>query len=82
MLGWQEGAWGYHADDGTTYESGQFGGNFGPGYDEGSIVGCGVNFKEGTAFYTCDGKVIGKCFFCHFSPPTSHACSLSNICRC
>lgn len=60
MLGWQEGAWGYHSDDGKVFESG-VGMPYGQGFDEGSVVGCGVNFKKGTAFYTQDGQVIGKC---------------------
>ncbi|KAI1362879.1 ankyrin repeat-containing domain protein [Xylaria arbuscula] len=62
MLGWQGGSWGYHGDDGRIFESGQASKAYGPKYDEGSIIGCGVNFKKGTSFYTIDGKVIGRAF--------------------
>ncbi|KAI0402016.1 hypothetical protein F4802DRAFT_578139 [Xylaria palmicola] len=62
MLGGQGDAWGYHSNDGTIWGSGQTGGPYGPTYDEGNIIGCGVNFREGTAFYTIDGKVIGRAF--------------------
>ncbi|KAI1825476.1 ankyrin repeat-containing domain protein [Xylaria intraflava] len=60
MLGCQEGTWGYHGDDGNVFAGNSDGNPYGPKYGEGSVVGCGVNFGEGTAFYTHNGEVIGR----------------------
>ncbi|KAK4450513.1 ankyrin repeat-containing domain protein [Podospora aff. communis PSN243] len=59
MLGHKESAWGYHGDDGRI-----FGVNlpYGPKYGEGDVIGCGVNFDEGTVFYTKNGTIIGRAF--------------------
>jgi len=62
MLGWRQGSWGYHGDDGSAFNSGQnadTGDPFGEKYDEGDVIGCGVNFNEETAFYTKNEKIIG-----------------------
>ncbi|KAK1764327.1 ankyrin repeat-containing domain protein [Phialemonium atrogriseum] len=65
MLGWAEGSWGYHGDDGNVFNNGQrisTGDPYGPEYGQGAVIGCGVNFREETAFYTVDGEVIGRAF--------------------
>ena len=59
-LGWTEGAWGYHGDDGNIYNKGGTGTAWGPRYEVGDTVGCGVNFDKGIAFYTRNGKVLGE----------------------
>lgn len=85
MLGWEEGSWGYHSDDGNSYESRPTGNPFGPAYDKGGVVGCGVNFEKETAFFTLNGKVIGEYswpksfllpFFSFFSSNTTMAFGL------
>lgn len=63
MLGWDRGSWGYHGDDGKIFESGEHVTSFGPTYDTGDVVGCGVNFDTGTAFFTINGHLIGKIQF-------------------
>jgi hypothetical protein len=63
MLGWDEGSWGYHGDDGKTFCGGtnsSAGDCYGDQYDTGDVIGCGVNFEEKIAFFTKNGKVIGK----------------------
>lgn len=72
MLGWLEGSWGYHGDDGKVFDC-RRGSTYGPVYDEGAVIGCGVNFKEETAFYTVNGEVIGmshiyRRYTMHFKP--------------
>jgi hypothetical protein len=57
--GWEPESWGYHGDDGDIYS----GGNVGKKYDEtfsaGDVVGCGVNFRTGQAFFTRNAKKLG-----------------------
>lgn len=72
MLGWKDKAWGYHGDNGYIYsDRPDFGDPFGPEFGDEDTIGCGVNFKEGIAFYTRNGEVIGKSSYllyskCHF----------------
>ncbi|KIW63768.1 hypothetical protein PV04_08746 [Phialophora macrospora] len=63
MLGWNQGTWGYHGDDGGALNGGQRDGNaWGPEYTTGDVIGCGVNFEEEIAFYTKNGDVLGRAF--------------------
>lgn len=60
MVGWVSGTWGYHSDDGKTFEGPTWSGDpFGEEYKEGDVIGCGVNFTDETAFYTKNGEIIG-----------------------
>ncbi|KIE00668.1 Ankyrin repeat-containing domain protein, partial [Metarhizium majus ARSEF 297] len=53
------GAWWYHGRNGHFGEQmGYENPNRGPTYGEGDVIGCGVNFKHGTAFYTKNGEII------------------------
>ncbi|KAI0185704.1 SPRY domain-containing protein [Xylaria flabelliformis] len=61
--GWEQESWGYHGDDGDIY----FGSNVGKKYKEttfsaGDIIGCGVNFRTGQAFFTKNGANLGPAF--------------------
>ncbi|KAJ5618019.1 hypothetical protein N7537_003133 [Penicillium hordei] len=68
MLGWDEGSWGYHGDDGKTYGRG-FGIEYGDVYSTGDTIGCYVNPSRGTAFYTINGKSLRQSPFLAFLPP-------------
>lgn len=60
MVGWGSETWGYHSDDGKTFEGPTWSGDpFGPQYAEGDVIGCGVDFTDETAFYTKNGRIIG-----------------------
>ncbi|KAI1176616.1 ran-binding protein [Nemania sp. FL0916] len=61
--GWEQDSWGYHGDDGDIYS----GGNVGKKYKETTfttqdVIGCGVNFRTGQAFFTKNGVNLGPAF--------------------
>src|SRR5947208_11214628 len=50
--------WAWHGDDGWLFDN-SFNGRekYGGGpYGPGDVIGCGVDFKEGTMFYTRNGQ--------------------------
>jgi ankyrin repeat protein len=64
QLGWMNGSWGYHGDDGNSFRgiNTGTGSPFGPTFGQGDVIGCGVNFNKQTAFYTKNGQIIGQSF--------------------
>lgn len=60
MLGWDQGSWGFHADDGHVFTNDGDGTKYTDPYTAGDVIGCGVNFGEGIAFFTKNGEVIGE----------------------
>ncbi|KAI0440672.1 concanavalin A-like lectin/glucanase domain-containing protein [Xylaria telfairii] len=61
--GWEQESWGYHGDDGDIYS----GGNVGKKYKDttfsaGDVIGCGINFRTGHAFFTKNGTNLGPAF--------------------
>lgn len=58
--GWEQESWGYHGDDGRSFAAQNGGRDYGPKFSIGDVIGCGVNFKTGSAFYTKNGQFIGK----------------------
>lgn len=60
MLGWDEGSWGYHGDDGKSFERSGVGIKYGDVYSTSDTIGCYVNPSRGTAFYTINGKSVGQ----------------------
>ncbi|KAL7896114.1 concanavalin A-like lectin/glucanase domain-containing protein [Trichoderma sp. TUCIM 5745] len=61
MLGLHQRSWGYHGDDGDIYPS-NGGGRYGPQYTKHDVIGCGVDFDNGVAFFTLNGKYLGIAF--------------------
>ena len=59
-VGWEAESWGYHGDDGRIFTSHNVGKHYGPQFNKGDVVGCGINFKENSAFYTRNGVHLGK----------------------
>lgn len=58
--GWRKGSLGYHGDDGSV-----FSGSLKPccnleTFTAGDTIGCGVNFDQSAAFYTKNGRFLGK----------------------
>ncbi|KPM44768.1 hypothetical protein AK830_g1819 [Neonectria ditissima] len=61
-IGWEPEAWGYHGDDGRCFTGQNIGRHYGPRYNTGDVIGCGVNFRDNTAFFTKNGVKIGTAF--------------------
>ncbi|KHN96666.1 SPRY domain containing protein [Metarhizium album ARSEF 1941] len=61
-VGWEGETWGYHGDDGRCFAGQSSGRAFGPTFSTGDVVGCGVNFRDHTAFFTKNGVKIGVAF--------------------
>ncbi len=60
MIGWSEGSWGYHGDDGAVYQEGAYRFLDRYGHGENEVIGCGINFEKKIAFFTRNGKELGK----------------------
>ncbi|RIB20716.1 concanavalin A-like lectin/glucanase domain-containing protein [Gigaspora rosea] len=58
---WDDDSWGYHGDDGFFGFSGT-GIPYGPLFSTGDIIGCCLNFKNNTVFYTKNGINLGIAF--------------------
>lgn len=62
MPGWDPGSWGYHGDDGNSFESKGIGILYGPTFITGDVIGCGVDFQKRVAFYTKNGLLLDVAF--------------------
>ncbi|KAG0239098.1 hypothetical protein BGW41_007941 [Actinomortierella wolfii] len=62
QCGWDPNSWGYHGDDGHSFGGSGRGKPFGPTFTTGDTVGCGVNFRDNTLFYTKNGVYLGVAF--------------------
>ncbi|QRV90926.1 Ran-binding protein 9 [Ceratobasidium sp. AG-Ba] len=62
LPGWEPFSWGYHGDDGNSFAGQSEGTPYGPVFGTGDVIGCGVDFTEGRAFYTKNGEFLKKVF--------------------
>lgn len=62
LPGWETHSWGYHGDDGKMFFGEHSGRNYGPTFGAVDVIGCGVNFNAGYAFFTRNGQDLGVCF--------------------
>ena len=60
LPGWEPESWAYHGDDGMAFSSSSSGRVYGPKYSTMDVVGCGVNFRTGSIFFTKNGVYLGK----------------------
>ncbi|KAI7860177.1 hypothetical protein BDC45DRAFT_493801 [Circinella umbellata] len=62
LPGWDKDSWGYHGDDGHSFEESGTGKSYGPRFSTGDVIGCGINMADETAFYTKNGTYLGIAF--------------------
>jgi Ran-binding protein 9/10 len=60
--GWEQQSWAYHGDDGHSYCCQSSGKHYGPPYTAGDVIGCGINFRTGCAFFTKNGDNLGRSY--------------------
>lgn len=71
--GWDNN-WGYHGDDGRKFTGTAKGEKYGPTYTAGDRVGCGVDFRMGTVYFTKNGQYLGMLSFCIVADPEMDTC--------
>lgn len=62
LPGWEGDSWAYHGDDGYVFSCSASGKAYGPRFASQDVVGCGVNFRTGDAFFTKNGNFLGRAF--------------------
>ncbi|KAL8903112.1 MAG: hypothetical protein Q9171_007514, partial [Xanthocarpia ochracea] len=62
LPGWEPESWGWHGDDGNTFCCQMTGKRYGPTFTTNDVVGCGINFITGSAFFTKNGVHQGNAF--------------------
>ena len=58
MPGWEQDSWGYHGDDGHVFCCSGSKTKYGPKFGTKDTVGCGLNFRDNTAFFTLNGVYL------------------------
>ncbi|KAG6005707.1 hypothetical protein E4U21_007723 [Claviceps maximensis] len=58
-LGWEPESVAYHGDDGRCFAGQNTGQIYGPEFNTGDVIGCGVNFLDHTVFFTRNGVNLG-----------------------
>ncbi|KAG5986470.1 hypothetical protein E4U54_005403 [Claviceps lovelessii] len=61
-IGWEPECVGYHGDDGRCFTGQHTGQIYGPEFNTGDVIGCGVNFLDHTVFFTRNGVNLGTAF--------------------
>jgi hypothetical protein len=61
LPGWKYLSWGYHSDNGRVFEEGDhLISDVNPTARTGDVIGCGVDIRSGTAFFTRNGRRLGE----------------------
>ncbi|OQO01870.1 hypothetical protein B0A48_12343 [Cryoendolithus antarcticus] len=62
LPGWESDSWAYHGDDGNAFSSSTTGKAYGPKFEAPDVIGCGINWRTGEAFFTRNGVYLGTAF--------------------
>jgi Ran-binding protein 9/10 len=62
LPGWESESWAYHGDDGKSFFGEGTGRPYGPTFGLNDVIGCGVDFASGCAFFTKNGRNLGIAF--------------------
>ena len=62
LPGWENNSWAYHGDDGYCFTGSPNGKAYGPKFASMDVIGCGLNFSTGSAFFTKNGVYLGTAF--------------------
>lgn len=62
LVGWDKGTWGFHCDDGNSFAGQNHGNEFTEPWGSGDVVGVGIDFSTGRAFFTRNGALVGNAF--------------------
>ncbi|KAK5000864.1 hypothetical protein LTR66_000353 [Elasticomyces elasticus] len=62
LPGWEPESWAYHGDDGYSFACTASGKPYGPRFSTQDVIGCGINFRTGCAFFTKNGIMLGNAF--------------------
>ncbi|KAK6522795.1 hypothetical protein TWF281_002229 [Arthrobotrys megalospora] len=62
LPGWEPNSWGYHGDDGKSFCCSGMGKAYGPQFNSKDVIGCGINFRTNSAFFTRNGHMLGTAF--------------------
>ncbi|KAK5096312.1 hypothetical protein LTS08_007568 [Lithohypha guttulata] len=62
LPGWEPKSWAYHGDDGKAFEGQSSGHPYESGFGASDVVGCGIDFNKGHAFFTKNGRDLGVAF--------------------
>ena len=58
--GWDRHSYGYHGDDGAMFHGTGVGSRpFGPSFGAGDVVGCGLDYRDGSILFTRNGAMVG-----------------------
>ncbi|KNG48813.1 ran-binding protein [Stemphylium lycopersici] len=60
--GWEPDSYAYHGDDGQVFSNTTSGKSYGPKFGTLDVIGCGINFRTNTAFFTKNGHLLGTAF--------------------
>lgn len=57
--GWEPDSYAYHGDDGQVFSSSTAGSPYGEKFGTLDVIGCGINFRTRSAFFTKNGVFLG-----------------------
>ncbi|CAI6339776.1 unnamed protein product [Periconia digitata] len=60
--GWEPDSYAYHGDDGQCFSNTTSGKSYGPKFGTLDVIGCGINFRTNTAFFTKNGHYLDVAF--------------------